>query len=107
MPSTVPLCLDEVFDMNLKELVSAISQQEGIPASKVRKIIEAVVDQIKYSIEHEEDLRLQQLIFKTKTIQPREATETTEARPEIKRTIVRIKKAKARIDGESKVDINS
>ena len=81
--------------MNFKELVAAISKQEGIPASKVRKVAGAVIEQIKCSIEQEENLRLQQLVFKTKAIPAREATETRKARPEGKRTIVRVRKAKA------------
>ena len=80
--------------MNFKELVSAISKQEGISASKVRKVAGAVIEQIKHSIEQEENLNLRQLVFKTKAIPAQEATESRKARPESKRTIVRIKSAK-------------
>ena len=80
--------------MKFNELISAISKDEGIPAAKVRKVAEAVADQIKSSIEQGENLRLQRLVFTTKTVPAREATESRKARPESKRTLVKVRKRK-------------
>ena len=80
--------------MTFKELISAISKEEGIPEAKVRKVAEAVVEQIKSSIEQGESLRLQRLVFTTKTVPAREATESRNARPESKRTLVKVRKRK-------------
>ena len=80
--------------MKFNELISAISKDEGIPAAKVRKVAEAVVEQIKSSIEQGESFRLQRLVFTTKTVPAREATESRKARPESKRTLVKVRKRK-------------
>ena len=85
--------------MNFKELVSTISNEQKIPAAKVRKVVKALADQIKNSIEESsvEDGRSVNfggIVIKAKIIPARDAAENVEYRPERKRIIVRLKKVK-------------
>lgn len=80
--------------MTFKELISVISKKESIPASQVRKVAEAVIEQIKCSIEKDETLKLRTLVFTTKDVPAREATESSKARPARKQTRVKIRKTK-------------
>nr|WP_170951212.1 HU family DNA-binding protein [Synechococcus sp. UW106] len=82
--------------MSFKDLVSTISSNNDIPAGTVRKVAKALVESIKASVESGEDLKLPGLKIKTKVIPAREATETFKARPEMKRTVVKLYQANDR-----------
>ena len=76
--------------MNFKDLVSTISTDQGIPAGTVRKVVKALAENIKASVESGEDLKLPGLKIKTQVTPAREATENRKARPELKRTVVKL-----------------
>ena len=75
--------------MNFKELTSSISEAEGIPAGKVRKVAKAFVDRLNSAIESGEKLQLPGLIFNPRTSPAREAEGDKPARPERKIAIIR------------------
>ena len=77
--------------MNFKELVAAISSDQNIPVGMVRKVAQAVVEQIKTSADEGEDLKLPGLVVKTVSLPAREAMGEQKARPERKRTVIRFK----------------
>ena len=79
--------------MTFKDLVSSISTDNDIPAGTVRKVAKAVVESIKASVESGEDLKLPGLKIKTQVTPAREATEKRNARPEVKRTLVKLRQA--------------
>tara|TARA_B100001939_G_scaffold258786_1_gene225695 strand:- start:117 stop:374 length:258 start_codon:yes stop_codon:yes gene_type:complete len=79
--------------MTFKDLVSSISTDNDIPAGTVRKVAKAVVESIKASVESGEDLKLPGLKIKTQVTPAREATEKRKARPEVKRTLVKLRQA--------------
>ena len=79
--------------MTFKDLVSSISTDNDIPAGTVRKVAKAVVESIKVSVESGEDLKLPGLKIKTQVTPAREATEKRKARPEVKRTLVKLRQA--------------
>ena len=77
--------------MNFKDLVSTISTDQDIPAGTVRKVVKALAENIKASVESGEDLKLPGLKIKTQVTPAREATENRKARPELKRTVVKLR----------------
>ena len=77
--------------MNFKDLVSTISTDQEIPAGTVRKVVKALAENIKASVESGEDLKLPGLKIKTQVTPAREATENRKARPELKRTVVKLR----------------
>jgi nucleoid DNA-binding protein len=77
--------------MNFKDLVSIISTQNDIPAGTVRKVAKAVSESIRASVESGEDLLLPGLKIKTDVISAREATDKRKARPETKRTVLKLR----------------
>ena len=77
--------------MTFKELVSRISTDNDIPAGTVRKVAKAVAESIKASVESGEELKLPGLKIKTQVTAAREATENRKARPEIRRTVVKLR----------------
>ena len=79
--------------MTFKDLVSSISTDNDIPAGTVRKVAKAVVESIKVSVESGEDLKLPGLKIKTQVTPAREATDKRKARPEVKRTLVKLRQA--------------
>ena len=79
--------------MTFKDLVSSISTNNDIPAGTVRKVAKAVVESIKASVESGEDLKLPGLKIKTQVTPAREATDKRKARPEVKRTLVKLRQA--------------
>ena len=79
--------------MTFKDLVSSISTENDIPAGTVRKVAKAVVESIKASVESGEDLKLPGLKIKTQVTPAREATDKRKARPEVKRTLVKLRQA--------------
>ena len=79
--------------MTFKDLVSSISTDNDIPAGTVRKVAKAVVKSIKASVESGEDLKLPGLKIKTQVTPAREATDKRKARPEVKRTLVKLRQA--------------
>ena len=79
--------------MTFKDLVSSISTDNDIPAGTVRKVAKAVVESIKASVESGEDLKLPGLKIKTQVTHAREATDKRKARPEVKRTLVKLRQA--------------
>ena len=79
--------------MTFKDLVSRISTDHDIPAGTVRKIAKAVVESIKASAESGEDLKFPGLKIKTQVTAAREATENRKARPEMKRTVVKLRES--------------
>ena len=79
--------------MTFKDLVSSISTDNDIPAGTVRKVAKAVVESIKASVESGEDLKLPGLKIKTQVTPAREATDKRKARPEVKRTLVKLRQA--------------
>ena len=79
--------------MTFKDLVSSISTDNDIPAGTVRKVVKALAESIKASVESGEDLKLPGLKIKTQVTPAREATEKRKARPEVKRTLVKLRQA--------------
>ena len=79
--------------MTFKDLVSSISTDNDIPAGTVRKVAKAVVESIKASVESGVDLKLPGLKIKTQVTPAREATDKRKARPEVKRTLVKLRQA--------------
>ena len=77
--------------MSFKNLVSTISTDNDIPAGTVRKVAKALAESIKASVESGEDLKLPGLKIKTEVTPAREATEKRKARPELKRTVVKLR----------------
>ena len=79
--------------MSFKDLVSTISTDNDIPAGTVRKVVKALAENIKASVESGEDLKLPGLKIKTQVTPAREATEKRKARPELKRTVVKLRQS--------------
>ena len=79
--------------MSFKNLVSTISTDNDIPAGTVRKVAKALAESIKASVESGEDLNLPGLKIKTEVTPAREATEKRKARPELKRTVVKLRQS--------------
>ena len=79
--------------MTFKDLVSTISTDQDIPAGTVRKVVKALAQNIKASVESGEDLKLPGLKIKTQVTPAREATENRKARPELKRTVVKLRQS--------------
>ena len=79
--------------MNFKDLVSTISTDQDIPAGTVRKVVKALAENINASGESGEDLKLPGLKIKTQVTPAREATENRKARPELKRTVVKLRQS--------------
>ena len=79
--------------MTFKDLVSRISTDNDIPAGTVRKVAKAVAESIKASVESGEELKLPGLKIKTQVTAAREATENRKARPEMKRTVVKLRES--------------
>ena len=79
--------------MSFKNLVSTISTDTDIPAGTVRKVAKALAESIKASVESGEDLKLPGLKIKTEVTPAREATEKRKARPELKRTVVKLRQS--------------
>ena len=79
--------------MTFKDLVSRISTDNDIPAGTVRKVAKAVAESIKASVESGEELKLPGLKIKTQVTAAREATENRKARPEMKRTGVKLRES--------------
>jgi len=79
--------------MSFKNLVSTISTDNDIPAGTVRKVAKALAESIKASVESGEDLKLPGLKIKTEVTPAREATEKRKARPELKRTVVKLRQS--------------
>ena len=79
--------------MSFKDLVSTISTDNDIPAGTVRKVVKALAESIKASSESGEDLKLPGLKIKTEVIPAREANEKRKARPELKRTVVKLRQS--------------
>ena len=79
--------------MSFKNLVSTISTDNDIPAGTVRKVAKALAKSIKASVESGEDLKLPGLKIKTEVTPAREATEKRKARPELKRTVVKLRQS--------------
>ena len=79
--------------MTFKDLVSRISTDYAIPAGSVRKVAKAVAESIKASVESGEELKLPGLKIKTQVTAAREATENRKARPEMKRTVVKLRES--------------
>ena len=79
--------------MSFKDLVSTISTDNDIPAGTVRKVAKALAESIKASVESGEDLKLPGLKIKTEVTPAREATEKRKARPELKRTVVKLRQS--------------
>lgn len=75
--------------MNLSEITSAISESEGIPAGKVRKITKALLERMAEAVDNGEKLRLPGLVFAPRTQPEREAEGDQPARPERKIAILR------------------
>ena len=79
--------------MSFKDLVSTISTDNDIPAGTVRKVVKALAESIKASVESGEDLKLPGLKIKTEITPAREANEKRKARPELKRTVVKLRQS--------------
>jgi len=79
--------------MSFKNLVSTISTDNDIPAGTVRKVAKALAESIKASVESGEELKLPGLKIKTEVTPAREATEKRKARPELKRTVVKLRQS--------------
>ena len=79
--------------MTFKDLVSTISTDQDIPAGTVRKVVKALAENIKASVESGENLKLPGLKIKTQVTPAREATEKRKARPELKRTVVKLRQS--------------
>ena len=80
--------------MSFKDLVSTISTDNDIPAGTVRKVVKALAESIKASVESGEELKLPGLKIKTQITPALEATEKRRARPEMKRTVVKLRQSK-------------
>lgn len=84
--------------MNLKDLVSDLSRQTGVPAAQVRKVAKAFTQQLQVLIEQQEgSLRAGDIVIRPVTIPAKPASEGTAARPErkIARIAVRPRKHKS------------
>ena len=79
--------------MSFKDLVSTISTDNDIPAGTVRKVVKALAESIKASVESGGELKLPGLKIKTQITPAREATEKRKARPEMKRTVVKLRQS--------------
>ena len=85
--------------MNFKDLTAAISEQEQIPAGKVRKVAKALLHSISAAIDSGEQLYLPGLTFRNRTQPAREAEFDRPARPERKIVILGVNaKKQAELD---------
>lgn len=82
--------------MKLKDLISSISQDSGVPAGQVRKVAKALTLKLQALIEEQEGFRSGALVFKPVTIPSKPASEGKEETPERKlaRVLIRPRKQK-------------
>lgn len=82
--------------MKLKELISAISQESGVPAGQVRKVASALTAKIKECIEEQQGFRSGDVMFKPVTVAAKsnENGETTKPQRQLARVMIRPRKPK-------------
>ena len=81
--------------MTFNDITTSISQAEGIPAGKVRKITKALLERMGEAIDNGEKLQFPGLVFVYRTQPAREAEGDQPARPERKVAILRRRQPKA------------
>lgn len=82
--------------MKLKQLISDLSQQTGVPAGDVRKVVKAMSQQLQTLIEEQDSLRIGDLVCKSATVPAKSAIEGMPSKPERKigRLVIRPRKQK-------------
>ncbi len=70
--------------MNLKDIVASISESEGIPAKRVRKIALALLEKMGEAVDNGERITSPGYLFIPRTVPAREADGDKPARPETK-----------------------
>lgn len=82
--------------MKLKDLISSISQDSGVPAGQVRKVTKALTQKLQALIEQQEGFRSGVLVFKPVTIPAKPASEGKgeTAEKKLARVLIRPRKQK-------------
>lgn len=82
--------------MKLKDLISDLSRETGVPAGQVRKVANALTRRLQDLIEQQEGFRSGNLVFRPITLPAKPASENESAKPErkIARVLVRPRKPK-------------
>ncbi|MDB4336436.1 HU family DNA-binding protein [Synechococcus sp. AH-603-M21] len=80
--------------MNLKGIISSISESEGIPAGQVRKVAEALFEKVAEAVDNGERIAVPGYVFNPRTIPAKEADGDKPARPETKVAIFRRRSVK-------------
>ena len=70
--------------MNFKDIVSSISESEGIPAGRVRKIALALLEKMGEAVDNGERLTSPGYVLNPRTIPAKEADGDKSATPEVK-----------------------
>ena len=79
----IPNHLEEV-NLNLKDIVSSISESESIPAAKVRKVALAFLEKLGEAVDNGERITSPGFVLNPRTIPAKEADGDKPARPETK-----------------------
>lgn len=75
--------------MNFTEITTFISETEGVPAGKVRKVSKALLARMAEAIDNGEKLQLPELVFSPRILPSRDADGEKPARPERKVVMLR------------------
>lgn len=82
--------------MKLKELITALSQESGVPAGQVRKVVQAMTAKVQELIEEQQGFRSGDIVFKPVTVaaKPGEHGEGGKPEKQLARVVVRPRKPK-------------
>ncbi len=75
---------DQEVNLNLKDIISSISESEGVPAGKVRKVALAFLEKLGEAVDNGERITAPGYVLNPRTISAREADGDKPARPETK-----------------------
>lgn len=92
--------------MKLKDLISELSQETGLPAGQVRKVTKALTTKLQAMIEQQEGFRSGDLVFRPVTRPAKPGSHDQPAKPERKmaRVVVRPRKPKGGSSPEAPED---
>ncbi len=94
--------------MKLKDLITAISQESGVPAGQVRKVTQAFTAKISELIEEQDGFRSGSLVFKPVTASAKTGENGEVVKPERKfaRIVIRPRKPKGERKASRRADQN-
>ena len=89
--------------MNFKQIISSISESEGIPAGQVRKIVFALLEKMGEAVDNGEKIVFPGYVLNPRTLPARDADGDKPSRPE--RKIAVFNRRKPKQDSVESVDV--